>query len=108
MELLNICAFYIMYFNKTHIFLLTVTVGNVSPVNTKNMTTPTCDKEYGTFATSINQYLKSLATKLHNLCSTIFSKEKCLDFIFWRKWVCGGAGLFEFFKYSTVILHKLS
>lgn len=89
-------------------FILCNYILSVLPVNTKNMTIPTCNKENGTFATSINQYLKSSATKLHNLCSTMISKENCLDFIFWRKWVCGGAGLFEFFKYSTVILHKLS
>jgi hypothetical protein len=89
---------------------------SVLPMNTKNMTIPTCDNEKGTFMTSINQYLKSSATKLHNLCSTTISKDKLSRFYFLEKRDLGWcrtlvpfpAGLFEFCKYSTVILHKLS
>jgi hypothetical protein len=75
----------------------------------KNMRIPTCDKENGTFVTSINWQLKSSATKLHNLCSTMISKDFFL-FILFRKGVCDGvgltaplpAGLFEFCKYTLI------
>jgi hypothetical protein len=60
---------------KVFMFIKCYYILPVLPPNTKNMTVLTCDKENGTFMASTHQYLKSSATKLHNLCSTTISKN---------------------------------
>lgn len=76
---------------QVFMFILCYYIFSGLPVNTKNMTISTCDKENGTFMISMNQYLKSSATKLHNLCSTMISKDNLSRFYFLEKrglWWC--------------------
>jgi hypothetical protein len=54
---------------QVFMFILCYYILSVLPMNIKNMTIPICDKENGTFVTSINQYIQTVQPLNYIICA---------------------------------------